>query len=735
MKISYLSFIPFPLPDESPISAIQRTAKENGFKHCRALLSYLNKATHQSPYGNILLANSVISRTLQSFAPEYAEQISANFYSPIHPLIKHSNAIINGIEIRYSNLRFEGSALCTQCWKEGYEKFPKDIKLFSGCPFHNCAFLFNCPSCGNRIKWKIQLSDVCKCGERLISPKLSNSENSLNKYLLKIFQLGDTEQVVTIQRILTYLELETSTCDDNVKRARRALAIALSQGDVENIINSIHSCLPSSTAEEIDFILFFIKAELSETIAATLRQQLLLTTMEQKASVAEITLTIKNLIKYIGISARAWYPLKHQYCLFKGNGRAAKINLKEAIQLKKTVTADLQPRDDLGQKTLDLRRKHVLSISAVKYMTDIPEQSIKILALNTNLLGLKKRYIRQIQQGSELLFGRARIDAFNQRYVCSHYLSRKWNIPICEINDAISTHHLQLKECNFIKETIIINKSFSQRVFSIVKQSHPCSTHSAKRFNLLRITPTEASDYLTNSECAKMLGISAGEIMYLIRERIIPCHYKGSKGRYLISKQDALDFSRKYLRISELSKQLNISPMRVSRFLSSVGIMPVHGPLVNSGRNHFYSRTGISARTLNSLIKHQHATAQPPKPRFDTEDLNSEFCISVNTICKKFSISKNMFYAYFIKNELISYKTFRTGRHITEKNAEKVCKILKNYVPYGMAAAILNVPRGYFRQLVSSKKFILDDSMFHPAKNPGLVSLKQIDELRSKNAD
>lgn len=134
MKISYLSFIPFPLPDESPISAIQRTAKENGFKHCRALLSYLNKATHQSPYGNILLANSVISRTLQSFAPEYAEQISANFYSPIHPLIKHSNAIINGIEIRYSNLRFEGSALCTQCWKEGYEKFPKDIKLFSGCP-------------------------------------------------------------------------------------------------------------------------------------------------------------------------------------------------------------------------------------------------------------------------------------------------------------------------------------------------------------------------------------------------------------------------------------------------------------------------------------------------------------------------------------------------------------------------------------------------------------------------
>lgn len=732
MKISYLSFIPFPLPYESPISTIQRTAKANGFKHCQALLSYLKKATHQSPYSNVLLANSVISRTLQSCAPKYAEQISSNFYSPIHPLIKHSNAIINGVEVRYSNLRFKGSALCTHCWKEGYEKFPKDIKLFSGCPFHNCAFLFNCPSCGNRIKWKIQLSDVCKCGERLISPKLSDSETSRNKYLLKMFQLGDTEQVATIQRILTYLELETSTCDDNVKCARRTLAIALIHGDVENIINAIHSCLPSSTAEEIDFILFFLKAELSETIATTLRQQLFLTTLEQKTPVAKITLTIKNLIKYIGISARAWHPLKHQYCLFKGNGRAAKISLKEAIQLKKSVTADQRPEDVLGQKILDLRRKHVLSISAVKYMTDIPEQSIKILALSTNLLGLKKRYARQIQQGSDLLFGRDRVDAFNQRYVCSHYLSREWNIPICEINDAISTHHLQLKGCDLIKETIIIKKSLSQRVFAIVKQSPARTTHSAKRLDLLRITPTKASAYLTNSECAKLLGVSVKEIMYLIRERIIPCHCKGSKGRYLISKQDALDFSRKYLRISELSKQLNISPMRVSRFLSSVGIMPIHGPLVNSGKNHFYSRTGISARTLNSLIKHQQASAQPPKPRFDKADLNSEFCVNINTICKRFSISKNMFYAYFINNGLISYKTFRTGRHITEKNSEKACQILKNYVPFGMAAAILNVPSGYFRQLVSNKKLILDDSLFHPAKNPGLVSHKQIDELRSK---
>ena len=444
MKISYLSFVAFPLPDESPISAIQRTAKENGFKNCCGLLSYLRKATGQIPKGNFLMANSALSRIFQACAPKYAEHIRANFYQPTHSLMKRSNIVINGIEILYANLRCEGSALCVQCLKEGYERFPKDIKLFSSCPFHNCAFLLNCPSCGNRINWKKQLTDVCECGETLVNPKLPRSESSPDTYLLELFQLGKSEQIANIQKILATLELETYTNDETVRSARRALAIAITHKNVEEIINAIHSCLPSSTADEIDFILSFFKSDLSETIADTLRQRLISTTLEQKASVAEIRLNMNKLRNYIGISTRAWYELKYHHALFKGVGRGAKISLKEAIDLKKTVAADQEIEDGLYQKASDSRHKRALPISAVKYLTDIPEKSIYALALNTNLLGPKSRYIKQTTQGSKLLFSRVNIDAFNQRYVCSHRLSREWGTPIAEINGAISVSYTHL---------------------------------------------------------------------------------------------------------------------------------------------------------------------------------------------------------------------------------------------------------------------------------------------------
>src|SRR5471030_467214 len=732
MKIAYLSFIPFPLPDESPISAIQRTARANGFKNCRRLLSYLRKSTGQTSKGNYLMTNSAISRTFQTCARKYAARIAGNFYQPTYPLMKRSNVIIKGIEILYSNLRHERSALCTQCLKEGHEKFPRDIKLFSSCPFHNCAFLFNCPFCGSKIQWETQLTDVCDCGENLISPTLPGPENNLDHYLLELFKLGSSEQIATIQRIVATLELETYTSDDAVKSGRRALAIAICRKDVEDIINAIHTCLPSSTVAEIDFVLSFFKGDLTETLAATLRQRLTSTTFEQKASVARIALSMDKLRNYIGVSTRAWYKLKYHHALFKGIGRGAKISHEDAVNLKKTVTADQKLEDALHQKTLDPRNKQALSTSAVAYFTDLPEKAINIIALNSNLLGSKTRYAKLITLGSDFLFTGINIYAFNQRYVCSHRLSREWGIPIADINDAILAHHFQYKKSRFIQDTIIIKKSLSLRLFTILKNFRLRSAHQAKRLDVPKITPPYASDYLTSVECAKLLTIPVGEINLLIRKKIIPCHFRGKRGRYLISKEDALDFGTNHLRIAELSKQLNVSSTKASQLLTSVGIMPISGPFVNSGKIHIYKKNSIPTNTLNSLRNHEKTAAQQPKQPRNTSNDSSEFCVNINLICEKFSISKSRFYNSFLAKNVIPYKSFRSGKHITKKDYNKVCLILKNYVPYEKAALILNVQLHYIRYLILKKELILDNSLFHPAKNPGLLSIEQLNELRSK---
>jgi hypothetical protein len=170
-----------------------------------------------------------------------------------------------------------------------------------------------------------------------------------------------------------------------------------------------------------------------------------------------------------------------------------------------------------------------------------------------------------------------------------------------------------IQKSKSIQETLIIIKSLSLRLFAIIKNSRLRNTHQAKRLDAPRITSPDTSGYLINVECAKLLLIPLSEINFLIRKRIIPCHCRGSRGRYLISKQDALDFGKNHLRISELSKQLNVSSTKASLLLTSAGIMRISGPFVNSGKIHIYNKNSIPTTTLNSLKKYQKARVQPPE--------------------------------------------------------------------------------------------------------------------------
>lgn len=732
MKISILSFVPFPMPDESPISAIQRTARANGFKNCHSLLAYLSKTTSLLTYGNCLLDNSAVSRALQVCAPKYADRIKANFYHTAHPLLIRANATVKGVEISYLNFRRKETALCTECLIEEHERFPRDIRLFSNCPFHNRAFLVICPTCNTRIKWKMQLTCYCECGERLVSPKVSDSEMALDQYLLQLFRQGNAVQIASIQRILATLEHETHSTDDAVRTARCALAIAISRRDVESMTNEIHKCLPSSSAEAIDVILTIFDNELGKSITTTLRQRLISTTAEQKSRVAKVTLSVRKIQEYVGISQSTWYNLKYHHDYFRGIGRGAKISLERAIKLRKTLTSDKELDHNPVQKNLNDGHKRLLSISAVQRLTDMPKETIKTLALETNLLGLKKYYIKQTEKGSELIFGRAHIDLFNQHYICSNRLAREWSIPIRTINNIIQAHHFQLKKFEFIRETIIIKKNLSLRLFSIVKSPQPFPSQCKKWLDVPRTTLSSTTEYLTDAACARLLSIALSEIKIMIRERIIPCHRKDSLGRYLISKQEALDFGKNHFRVSELSKKFNISPKKVSPLLSSAGILPISGPLVNSGKLHFYKKSSIPSATIKSLRIRRKTPALMPLNCSDKRNVSAEFCVNINSICEKYFISKSSFHYKFLGNGLIQYKKFRSDKYITAKDSKKIFHILNNYISYDQAAASLNVSLYYIRRLVSTKKLILDNSFFHPIKNPGLVSRKQLEELRLK---
>lgn len=597
MKIAILSFVPFPLPDESPTSAIQRTAIANGFKNCIGLLSHLTKATSHSSYNSCLLDNSPASRALQACLPTHPDRIKANFYHSTRSAIQGANALVKGIEVSHSFLRRKDSALCTECLRDGYEKFPKDITIFSNCPFHNRAFLFKCPYCDSKIDWKVQLTTYCKCGKRLTSPKVPHSKMALDQYLLSLFQEGDKEKIASIQKTLTTIEHETHTTDESVKSARRALAIAINRQDLKSMANAIHKCLPCSSVEEIDVLLTIFNNSLSAPVATRLRQRLISTTLEQSDTVAEVTLSLDKLQNFIGITPATWYRVKCHNSCFSAIGEGTKISLENAIKIKKMIIFD----SNINDKSAINTHKGVFSISAFQYLTDLPEKTIKTLALNTNLLGFKSYNIKQAERESELLFSRATIDFFNENYVCSDHLAIEWNIPLSTINNVIRDYNFQLKKFEFIEETFIIKKTSSLRLHRLIKSLQFSFGQGKTLLVAPRETPSEVSELLTKSQCEKLLSIPRTEISILIREGIIPCYRKNAIGRHLISKKDALTFGQNHVRVMELSKILNMAAWRVWSRLRSAGIMPISGPLINHGKIHFYKRSSITSIIINKL--------------------------------------------------------------------------------------------------------------------------------------
>jgi len=176
----------------------------------------------------------------------------------------------------------------------------------------------------------------------------------------------------------------------------------------------------------------------------------------------------------------------------------------------------------------------------------------------------------------------------------------------------------------------------------------PKSPRASKLSNLSRLSNSEADGYLTIKECANLLKISEGSIRCFISNNLIRCHHKLNKGQYAVSKLEMISFSDRYFFLSDLSKMLGVSRIMVIKTLAKAGIMPTSGPLVDSGRVHIYAKSSIPPATIKSLTKKNNKTISRLSKEKKNED--SEFCVNVNSLCDRYSMTRPIFYKNFIAN-------------------------------------------------------------------------------------
>lgn len=731
--ISHLAFLPFPLDNESPTSAIQRTARANGFHTCYELFEYLRKATAQFIRVNVILANSPAARAIYLCAPHMADRLSSNFYPPSHPFLKLPNAIIHGIEVEKTNLRFNETAFCSECFKEGWERYPKDITLFAACPFHDKKYLIDCPKCGKKLYWQQMLKGRCTCKHSLNSPDASTQDIIDAHFLLALFRDGEPASFHSIQNTLKSLRKNTYSSNPTTKTHLIRLAIAITRDDLEDIIQSIHYCLPCRSNEDINIITAILQPCMNILTLSKTRHRLLAAPLQQGPSLAEFRISLRTLLTHLGINYRVWYKIKHRFAFLKLKEYRHMPTTGRIDSVQKVLNCALQPSFNNAptqkDKSVVNHDKQLISIKDFAVLTGLPIKSIPILARKTRLFGAIHK-----PKCSCRVIGKFWAQAFDEKYVCAQQIARELRVKLYKVTHAIEAINIRIPECNFPGAPVIILRTDHARLIEQLLRPPPFAAASDphKKFSasLPFVEPSKNIDLLSGEQCAKFLSIEFRDITNLIRLGIMPCHVKGRHGKYLIAKKDALQFSNSTFRPRELSTLLHIAQTRVASVLVANGVSPIAGPLAKNGLTHFFRKQDITPKLINKLAKMNTPGQANTKIIRHLRKDHSSLDHPITMLCKKYKISSKTFYNRFLKAGIIEHQT-HCGEHcISEKAHHKIEHLCRDYVTCREADAILSTKQGYTRSLLNSGRLISITNPFAPTSRIKLILRTHIDALK-----
>lgn len=731
--ISHLAFLPFPLDNESPTSAIQRTARANGFHTCYELFKYLRKATTQLIRANVILANSTAARAIYLCAPHMADRLSSNFYTPSHSFLKLPNAIIHDFEVEKTNLRLNETAFCSECFKEGWERYPKDIILFAACPFHDKQYLIDCPQCGKKLYWQQMLEGTCTCKHSLNSPVASAHDIRDAHFLLSLFRDGESVPFNSIQNTLKSLRKNTYSPNPTTKIHLTRLAIAITRDDLEDIIQSIHNCLPCRSNEDINIITAILQPCMNILTLSKTRHRLLATQLQQGTSLAGFRISLRTLLNHLGINYQIWYKIKHHFAFLKLKEYRHMPTTGRIDSVQKVLNSTLQPDVNNAStqkvKSVVNRDKQIVSIKDFSALTGLPIKSIPILARKTGFFGAihKSKWPCRV-------IGKFWAQSFDEKYVCAQQIARELKIKLYKVTHAIEAINIRIPECNFPGAPAIILRTDHARLIEQLLRpppfTAPSNPHKKFSTNLPFVESSKNIDLLSGEQCAKFLSIEFREIKNLIRLGILPCHVKGRNGKYLIATKDAVQFSNSTIRPRELSTLLHIAQKRVASVLVANGVSPITGPLAKNGRTHFFKKIDITPKLINELANLKTPGQANTNTKHHLPKDHSSLDHPITMLCKKYNISSETFYNRFLKAGIIEHQKHCGERCISEKAHNKIEHLCRDYVTCREADAILFTTQGYTRSLLKSGRLISITNPYAPTSKIKLILRVDIDALK-----
>lgn len=692
LTLNSLGFVPFPLDDESPTSSIQRTIQVNGFRDYKSLSDAIKCDQYSATSTSPLYVNSSIAQALRHCAPALTSRIESNFYTAANPVLLRSDLVIHGVVIKWHFIRHNSTtAFCSECHSAGHERFPKDIKLFIHCPFHNRRYVECCPNCSKKLQWQSLLKGQCKCGHQIISPKAKKTTVVPDHYLLEVIKDKNNDRFNLIQDILTKLEKIIEIDGHEIVLARRDLAITLSLVNIKEITKAMRDVLPCSTAEEIDLSLSLVETYLSETTLTQLRTRLYELTEIPQHHIANLRLRKTEILRYVRIDERGWRDYEIIRFLDPSTTSGA-YNCSDAIKIKRDVNTLRKEGFLLVTKAEAYAQDDTLSLDRVRSLTGLPKAAIRQLSTKSSLLSsdIKPRQARRWP-----VFKPKQINHYNNRYICTQMLAAQLQVPKRIIQQVITKLAIEISASKSVYSTMIIKKTdraLLERGITIFYKDRP-----AHRSRINSLLLTEKTDKLLDiEECSALLGTSSKTMRELVATNgPIPVHFKGKNGRYLILAEHVQSFKKLYITSQEASKLLGISLHKLYGHLDSLGVKRTCGEL-KMGNGGYYLLADVLRITISG---------KKPKSTTDcSSNSNKSFDHPIGELCDNSNFTRKDFTRIFLTSRLFKYSRTNSEIHITKSDAKTIGNILKTHITHRAADFILHAPRNYTRMLVKRGK-------------------------------
>ena len=682
MKMKTLNFIPLPIPEESPTSLIKRLALHNGYGNCSKFFEHHMR--FKAPKATVLIEGSRFETLLISQVGQSLHQgLRQGFYSLANSRAPGGAFKIGPLRIGRRLLRPLKAALCTECVKEGWERYIKDICLSTHCPVHNRHYLFECPHCQRKLTWKNQSSLLCSCGGTLESPICSPEEALAELRLFEILKSGDQARLECLLTMISLLGAPRNRISTVCTPLIFSAATALVFEDYQEAASALSFMIDPSDNFETEIILAKLSPIATKNSLSLLKQQLKISPPHKNPSHQTISVPAKCMPILLGIGVKEWREIRRAAPF----GKKVIFNKLEASQIKNAHITTRQ----LNASTKSIEEEKLKALCHTQ-----PE--------TISLLKMKKRECSMLENHNLLsplcrikqspYFKKDEVERFRREYILVKELATRLSTSKAQVRRAIrNTPHINSWDdqagCLFLvktSDTAAIEKTLSKfpaanRRLSSKRNIQTCDPNYVPTMSLV--------------QAAQHLKTHTNTVVYYRDIGLLRC---ANNNTLQLSITDVENLDKKYATCAQLAKELKTSSNTVGHLLEPLKIHPISGRITNGHPISMYDRAALPSN-LKDLLNPTHDT-------FGAYWMNGVL-YSLNEAAQQLGILPSDFQKFFTTTiRPARAKYYRNARKVSPDEVELVRSLLDSYSKLSILLIKRGITHAAFSRRFINPKFV-----------------------------